>query len=411
MNTRRSTVLLIAGLFVVSCGAAKPAAQASPAATATPVVLADPTPTATPTSTATPPSPKPTPPPSPQPTPIAAAGLVNCSGAPTAAMVVISRTLLYDVTDTVHPRLVCRAIDTGVHLLDNHTIAYTKVVAKHVVIIRRDLTTGAETQVAPLRVAPQPYYWYAATWTWDGALEVYSTSNATANAMNWLVSVHLWSNGADHVLYTVKAGFGGVESRWAARPILTFGPDNSYVAISDTAFSLYSSSVRIFSVADRTQRYVTSAPSSGGTWIASNRFAWATMASSSTVLGKLMQWTPTAGATLLRSEYFYRPTSSLDGKWIAGTVLTDQAAPRTFIAPLGTGRTFRTGLASSPGFVTPTVAWYAVEKQGANAYNSTGPSGQVHALDVVNLTDKAVTFRTGESPWSAATGVMLCCDD
>jgi hypothetical protein len=179
----------------------------------------------------------------------------------------------------------------------------------------------------------------------------------------------------------------------------------------DTAFSLYSSSVRIFSVSDRTQRYVTSAPSSGGTWIANDRFAWATMPTSSTVLGKVMQWTPAAGASVLRSEYFYRPTSSSDGKWIAGTLLTDQAAPRTFIAPLGTGRTFRTGLASSPGFVTTTVVWYAVEKAGASTYDYTAPSGQVHALDVVNLTDKAVTFRAGESPWSAYTGVMLCCGD
>jgi len=326
-------------------------------------------------------------------------------------MVVVANSFLYDVSDPINPRLVCRGTDTSMHVLDGNAIAYTTVLASHVVIIRRDLTTGAESRIAQLRVAPRPFYWVSATWTWDGSLEVYSTSNATSTGTTWQVQVHLWSNGADHVLYTIQAGAGGIESRWAQRPILEFGPDHSYVAISDSAFSLYSNSVRIFLVADRRQKFVSAAASSGGTWIANDHFVWATLASSSTVLGKLMQWTPTGGATLLRSEFWYGPTSSSDGRWLAGTLLSGSyAAPGVFVAPLGSGRTLQTGLASSPKFVTPTVVWYAVEALTPSGYDQTTPSGVIHAVDVVSQTDKVVTFRAGEAP-KTATGYTLCCRD
>jgi len=157
------------------------------------------------------------------------------------------------------------------------------------------LTKKAESQIAQLRVAPQPYYYGRVGWTWDGGTEVYSTSNQTNTSTTRKVQIYLWANGADHVLYTIQAGPGGLESRWSPRPILSFSPDKSYVAISDFGFTIYGSNVRIFSLADLRQKFVTAASSSGGTWLANDRFAWAEMS------GALKQWTPTAGASLLRT--------------------------------------------------------------------------------------------------------------
>jgi hypothetical protein len=217
--------------------------------------------------------------------------------------------------------------------------------------------------------------------------------------------VHLWSNGADHVLYTMPAGVGGIESRWAQRPILEFGPEYSYLAVSDSAYSITSSSVRVFLVTDRRQKFVSSAASSGGTWIANNRLVWATLS------GALMDWTPTTGAKVLRTEHWYAPTSSPDGRWVAGTLLADAAAPRAFVAPVDGGQTIRTGLASSPRFVSPTVVWYAVEALSAQGgYDATAPNGVIHAIDVVSNTDKVVTFGAGEAPLTE-TGYPLCCRD
>jgi len=326
-------------------------------------------------------------------------------------MVVVAQTLLYDVADPINPRLVCRGTETAMHLIDGNSIAYTTVAAGHVVILKRNLTTGAETRVAQLRVAPGPYYYGRVGWTWDGTTEVYSTSNVTPTSTSWTVTIHLWSNGADHVLYKIQAGPGGLESRWSPRPILDYSPDKKYVAISDFGFAIYGTNIRIFALADLRQKLVVAASSSGGTWIANDRFAWADLSSS------LKQWTPTTGATLLRSDPWYGVTASSDGKWLAGTFVTPTTGdPHVFIAPTGAGRTFQTGLASSPGFVTPTVVWYAEEKTDTSGgftcsepcIHPTAPDGVIHALDVVHQTDRIVHFHTGQAP-KDIYGNVACC--
>jgi len=121
-----------------------------------------------------------------------------------------------------------------------------------------------------------------------------------------------------------------------------------------------------------------------------------------------MQWTPTGGAKVLRSEYWYGVTSSPDGRWLAGVLANDLTQPRVFIAPSGSGRTFRTGLANNPGFVTPTVAWYAEEKQNPAGYDPTSPDGVIHALDVVNQSDRIVHFNSGQEP-KDIYGNLQCC--
>src|SRR5207244_13588424 len=101
---------------------------------------------------------------------------------------------------------------------------------------------------------------------------------------------------------------------WGPRCIEAFSADSAYLAISDLPFYVYGGIVRIFSVAVQQQKVVIKGTSTGGTWIGNDRFVWAS--------GSLMQWTPSAGAALLRSEYWYGVTGSSDGTWLAGTFLT-----------------------------------------------------------------------------------------
>jgi len=244
-------------------------------------------------------------------------------------------------------------------------------------------------------------------------LEVYATYGAADVNLRVPVQVHVWSNGADHVLYTTDGPIGGgVEGRWGALPIVKFSPDHAYVAIFDSAFALYGSNVRIFSIADRLQTFVNGTAASGGTWVANDRFAWAT------VSGSLMQWTPTEGAKLLRSEHWYGPTSSSDGLWLAGTLLTETYAeptgystkPSIVIATAGGGQTFTTGLGSGPEFVTATVVWYAEERLQPEMlpFSATWPNGTIHAFSVTNGSDQIVNFRVGEEP-KVANGSTVCC--
>lgn len=365
--------LLFAGVIVMACGpTVAPSAQTSPAVSPTPTPLSQPTPTS-------------------QPAPTGGSASVTCSGGPGAAMAVVAGQFIYDVSDPVHPRLVCRTNNTYLHLLDGNAIAYTTVAARKVFIVRRDLSTGAESQIGQLPADPHG----AKSWTSDGSLEVYATSLPRANG-RFLVQIHLWSDGADHVLYSIDAGPGGVESHWSQLPMVEISPDHAYVAISDSTFTITSSNVRIFSVLDLRQKFVPGT-AFGGTWIANDRFVWASAS------GSVMQWTPTGGAKLLRSERWFGPTSSSDGGWLAATLLTDTSKPRVLMVPVGGGRTFQAGLGSGPAFVTPTVVWYA-EEGPSTGYDPTSPNGIVHSLDLTNGSNQVVQFRVGEKPIGT-----LCC--
>jgi hypothetical protein len=216
------------------------------------------------------------------------------------------------------------------------------------------------------------------------------------------------------VLFTIDAGPGGLESRWSPRGFLAFSQDRAYLAITDFPFYIYGKNVRIFSIADQRQRFVTEMSSSGGTWIANDRFVWATMAVSATNLGALMQWTPTGGLKLLRSEAWYGATSSTDGLWLAGILAGDN--PRALIVRDGGVTPFTTAPGSSPGFVTQTVVWYAGEgPDTSGSYqcvepcsHPTVPDGTVRAFDLVSGTDRVVTFRVGEAP-KTPEGYTTCC--
>jgi hypothetical protein len=382
MAFRRHAALLFAGLLVMACGPrVAPSAQTSPALS----------PTATTASAPRTSSPTPTPTQEVGPTPTPVLASITCFGGPGAAMAVIASRFVYDVSDPVHPRLVCRGANTVIHLLDGNAIAYITAIAGQVVIVRRDLTNAVETRIAQLPADPRGAF---ASWTSDGLLEVYASG----------LQMHLWSNGTDHVLYAFGPFAGGFESRWNAPwGVAEFSPDHAYLAISyPVDFS--PQNFRIFSVADRSQVLaVGTGYAHSGTSVANDRFVWGT--------GSVMQWTPTGGATVLRSERWFGPTSSSDGRWLAATLLTDTLMPRVVIVPVGGGQTFVTGLGSGPGFVTPTIVWYAEEAPcppndqcGADA---TGPDRTVHAFDVTNGSDQVVRFRIGEEPID--NGYNYCC--
>jgi hypothetical protein len=321
-------------------------------------------------------------------------------------MAVVAGRFLYDVADPVHPLLVCRGENTHLRLVGGSAIAYTTVVTDTAVVaVRRDLTTGAVSRIGDLRISPQPYYYGAAGWTSDGLFEVYATYGAPgANGMS-KVQIHLWSYGADHVLYAIDAGPGGLEGRWAAHSTLEFSPDHTYVALSDSNFSLLGKNVRIFSLADQHQVFVTATSAFGGSWVADDRFIWATGS------GSVAQWTPSGGATLLRSELWFGPTISPGAQWLAATLLTDTSKPRVVLVAVDGSRTVVTGPGSSPAFVTPSKVWYAEEgpcpPNDQCGADPTGPTLTVRAYDLVAGSDQVVVFRAGEGP--SLNGYNLCC--
>lgn len=222
------------------------------------------------------------------------------------------------------------------------------------------------------------------------------------------MQLHLRSNGADHVLQTIDRVPMGFESRWSPLGVAEFSPDHSYVA-----FSPVLDLMRIFSVAEKSQVFTMATRAVGGTWIANDRFVWAVDQDLNKTSG-VIQWTPVIGATVLRPDYWYAPTSSPDGKWLAATEpfnvsnQSDTSYPHVVIVSVGGAKAYKTGLGSAPGFVTPTLAWYAEEGPCASSCLSpTAPTGAIHALDVTNGNDQTFHFRVGEEP--VADGINYCC--
>jgi hypothetical protein len=308
-------------------------------------------------------------------------------------MVVVAGAYLYDVTDPLHPRLVCSASNTYIQLTGAGKLAYTVPISGgKAEIVWRDLVTGVNTKAVLLPALPRG----AKDWTFDG-LQVYAGPGKRLDDYNELVPVHLASNGTDHVLYSITSGVGGWESRWSPYPILDFSPSHTYVAISDSRFAITSSGLHIFSVADRRQLLVT-VQGNGGTWLANDRFVWP-----SGTTGSLVQWTPQGGMAAFRPEKgFYGLTSSPDARWLAGTVPSTSQEADVLILPAGAGTAVKKRLGSAPQFVSATVLWYAGEKVCADSdpcgYDPSTPNGTVHAFDVTTNTDTVVRFGTGEAP-------------
>jgi hypothetical protein len=332
-----------------------------------------------------------------------------CSGGTGAVMAVIGDRFLYEASDPIHPRMLCRSSNTLIHLIDGNAIVYTRVANGETTVVRHELATGVESSVARLPADPlaNPVGAYAA-WTSDGLLEAFATSSAPDANGRFQLELHLWSKGADHVLQTIDRVSMGFESRWSPFGVVEFSPDHAYVA-----FSPVLDSMRIFSVGDLTQVFAVATRAVGGTWISNDRFVWAVDQDLSKPSG-VIQWTPSTGATVLRQDYWYAPTSSRDGAWLAATEpfrLSNQADtsyPRVVIVSVGGAKVLETGPGSAPGFISPTVAWYAEEGPcSQSCISPNAPNGTIHALDVTNGNDQTFHFRVGEEP--TADGNSYCC--
>src|SRR5438132_674581 len=229
--------------------------------------------------------------PTPVTSPVAAS--ITCSTTSTSALTVLARNLVYDVSDPVHPRLVCRGTNTQIQLAGGTSIAYVTAKNGKAVVMRRELATGAETLAGTLPFDPRNGF---ATWTPDGQLEAYAADQ----------NIHLWSGGADHVLYGIPPFFGGFESRWSSpRGIAAFSPNDTYLAFVDPV-DFSSQNLRIFSIGDRRQLLAVGIGYAlGGRWLPGDRFVWAG--------NSVMQWSPSGGAHSMRSERWFDPAASADG--------------------------------------------------------------------------------------------------
>jgi hypothetical protein len=320
--------------------------------------------------------------------------------------------LLYEVSDPVHPRLVCRIAGSAAHIVSAASIAYLKPVSSKTDVIVRALQNGAETRVATFPFSAQESPFASASWWPDGSLLAYTASvdnpGAGSNAQVWLYANHVLKPLASYPWplsdCICRFGFPPQENALSA--------DGQFV-LSGWPVGKGAEPFVVSRVADRSQIRVFDLSVIQATWDRTGHRLF--------LIGQngVQSWTPEAGVTALAGskQWMFAPSLSPDGSQAVYTAYVDQAQTqlRVFLYDLRSATTRQ--LSGQPRtqvlFVKGGWVWYLDEatcQQGQPSCPPWGssPSGKIYAQDLASAHETEVNFASGESPaittdWSTLT--------
>jgi len=411
---RKRSAAIAALLLLTACGSRSAATNPPSTAevTATPFSTGIPSTSAVATAAATP-TPGGTTSPSTSATP--AAPSVTCmTGGAAHGLVLMGRAyagyLLYDVTDPVHPKLLCRISSTSVQIESADSIAYLKPVsATETDVMVRSLQSGGEARAATFPLAPVSSPFADPSWRPDGSLLAYSppldSSRPDSSAEVWL-----FANQSLQRLTTYPWPLTDCICRFGFPPQENaLSPDGQYV-VSGWPVGKGASPYQVSRVADRSQVQVFGLDVTEVLWDRTGHRLF--------LIGQsgVRSWTPEAGINALpnASQWTFIPSLSPDGTEAAYTAYIDQAQtqPRVFVYDRATSTTRQ--LSSRPRtqvmFVKSGWVWY-LEEATCQADQpqcppwGSAPTGKVYAQALPNGQETEVVFGSGEAPpagnWSA----------
>src|SRR5260370_39058811 len=240
MEKRKGVAAL--AVVVTACGAAAPTAATSPAPSPR-ATIATPTSAATPTPST---APQPTPPPQ-----------VTCHGGATAGPMFLMSSawttvqVLYDVTDPVRPRLLCKIANTSAHLFTQDTFEYLKPVsAAETDVMLHSLGSGNESHAGKF-----PFYATSGSPLADHASMAYTMPQAvdSTNYPNGGTQVWLHAQPPTALRYPYRTGVGDCICRFGLPPpVLAVSPDGQYV-VAGVIAGKGSEPLAVYRVSDRTK--------------------------------------------------------------------------------------------------------------------------------------------------------------
>ena len=312
--------------------------------------------------------------------------------------------LIYDVTDPLHPRLICTITGTAAHLFTGDTFVYLRPVsANETDVILHSLGSGNESKVGSFpRDLTDPglnAVWDEA-WTPDGNLLAYTVTDPVANT----VQVWLYSQGRSILVHTYGQPIGDCICRFGLPPqVLAFSPDEQYLAAGWIA-GKGSTPLTVIRVSDGAT--VFSAPDTSyasAVWDHSGHRLFLFGAGTSA-------WTAEAGlAKMPGGTWQFGQGISPDGTLAAYTAYSDpqvQLQPRVYTYDLkaGTTRLLVDKLRTQVLFVKDGWVWYLEERPctTADGCNTTMPTGNAFAMQLSTGVEQAVAFAKGEGPLSAS---------
>jgi hypothetical protein len=310
--------------------------------------------------------------------------------------------LLYDVTDPVRPRLLCKISNTAAHLFTQDTFEYLKPVsATETDVILRSLGSGNESHTGKF-----PFYVTSGSWLADQTVMAYTMPQAADN-YNYPsggTQVWLYAQRQTALLFTYRTGIGDCICRFGLPPqVLAVSPDGQYVVAGWVA-GKGSEPLAVYRVSDRSK--VTSFDSSviGALWDRSGHRLFLT---SFTPTAE-QSWTPEAGVSKLAgaANWSYAPGLSPDGSQVAYTAYVDpnnQVDPRIYAYDVkaGTTQMLVDQLRTQVIFAKDGWVWSLDERVCLPADRCPGatmPSGRVYAINLSTGVNTEINWGYGDDP-------------
>jgi hypothetical protein len=315
--------------------------------------------------------------------------------------------LIYDVTDPVHPRLLCQVHGTAAHLFTGDTFTYLKPVSQNETdVILRSLGSGNESKVASFPVnVTQPYRGDVEdeAWTSDGSLLAYTVADERAGT----VSVFIYMQGRTTLVHRYGLPIGDCICRFGLpAPVLAFSPDGQYLVDGQIA-GKGSTSMTVIRVSDGSTVLTVDVSTYTALWDRTGHRLY--------LVGSPMHsWTPEAGMqTMAGPTWSFVPGLSPDGSTAAYTAYLDPDTtlqPRVFTYDLKTQQAHMLvdRLRTQVLFVKDGWVWYLEERPCIPADTCAGgttPTGNLFAMQLSTGVEQPVAFATGESPIPLAADV------
>ena len=316
--------------------------------------------------------------------------------------------MLYDVSDPVHPRLLCTFTNTSAHLLSASTVAWLKPISDSEtdVVVH---TLGGNDSLAgtfPFRVT-------AGAWLPDLSVMAYTVPVPPDNT-NYPAggtSVYLYAHQNLGLLFTYSNGVGDCICRFGLPPqVLAISPDGQYV-VAGWVIGKGSQPLAVYRVSDRARVATLDNSVERAFWDRSGHRLFM----GSFVGVPATSWTPEAGYANLAgaAPWPYQPGLSPDGNEIAYTDYSDpnvMTQPRSYVYDLKAAKTrmLIDQLRVQALFVKDGWLWYLEDRACTPADacpGSTMPTGKVFAMQLSTGIETQITFAAGENPVVQIGGV------
>jgi len=320
-------------------------------------------------------------------------------------MVLIGQAL-YDVTDAVHPRLLCQITNTVAHLYTGDTFGYLRQSGPSgTEVVLRSMGSGNESVIAGWPIALLNASWgQSGAWTIDGNKAATALA-ATDPGGNTLIQIWLFSQPETSELYEFLQPLTDCVCRFGLPPpVLAFSADGQYL-VSGWPIGKGATSLRVYRVADRALVQVLDPGEVTAFWDRTGHRLYITERA-----GTSRSWTPEDGFTPLdgATAWPFQVGLSPDGSQVAYTAYLDPPNPvdlRVYVYDITshTTRLLIDKMRSEVIFVKDHWVWYLEEAKCDPAQPTcspwaTGPTGKVFAMDLTTGVETPVVFQAGESP-------------